>query len=198
MKGIQPGCRNTALTSLISSIQSRGSCVHSAGCLWLREKPSSRALTIPDICQPQPPSDDTITVGHYSVIVTPKLHLCLYPFQTSPRVVSAATPLRWQWSNTWRWAWTVWKCNYSKAGHGTVQISSPSDQRTLLSDCARNFLSLAFPRSTVMKPQLLRECLHAVGRCSSRMHRHMSQLSPGWELGGFNRTFLKKTTGFQL
>lgn len=115
--------------------------------------------------------------------VTPKLHLCLHPFQISSRVVSTATPSRWQWSNhminTRRRAWTVWKCNYSKAGHRSVPISSPSDQGELCFQIVQsNFLCLAFPSSRVMKLHSPwgNDC-SAVGRCSSRMHRHVSQIS---------------------
>lgn len=142
--------------------------------------------------------------------VTPKLNLCLHPFQISSRVVSTATPFRCQWSNnnminSWRKAWTVWKCNYSKAGHRSVPISSPSDQRELCFQIVQsNFLCLAFPQQhSDETPQLLREWL----QCSWKMQLQDAQAESvsvfiwlpqagSWEAS--TGLFWNKTTGFHL
>lgn len=135
------------------------------------------------------------------MILTPKLQLCVHPFQISSRVVSTATPFRWQWSNnminTWRKAWAVWKCNYSKAGHGTVRISSPSDQgKHCFQIVQSNFHSPAFPQQhTDETPQLLREWL----QCSWKMQLQdartrvtaFTRLAQAGGLGSFNRALLK-------
>lgn len=137
MKGIQPGCRNTALTSLISHIQSRGSCVHSAGCLWLRWKPSSRALTITDSCQPQPPRrwhNYSWALFHQCHSQTsplpasfpnqPKGCLCSCTIYTAmeQHLKEGLNSLKMQLLQSW-----AWNC---------TNFFPTRSERTLLSDCA--------------------------------------------------------------